>query len=149
MVNKKMADIDEIRSIATQVRHVMDNLIANNKISHNWIPFGKFPKGCCGDMSIILATHLKSVGFELADYICGRHHEDGRSHAWLRLDGVCIDITADQFDFASFPKVIVEYEDNYPLKKIFETNGRSSKYEVDNLSLGDMYKQIKEQLASQ
>ena len=143
-----MVDIEDIRGIATQVRQAMDDLMTNEEIHPKWIPFGIFPKACCGDMSIILATHFKNSGFELADYICGCHIEDGRSHAWLRLDGICIDITADQFDFASYPKVIVEYEEDYPLSKIFKTERLPSKYEIDNASLSDMYNKIKEKLSA-
>ncbi len=143
-----MADIEEIRRIATEVRNIMDDLITNREISPKLIPFCRFPTACCGDMSIILATHLKNAGFGLADYICGSYVEDGRSHAWLRLDGICIDITADQFDFASFPKVIVEYEQDYPLNKLFETDRPPSTYEIDRPYLSRMYRQIKEKISS-
>jgi hypothetical protein len=143
-----MADIEEIRRIATEVRTAMDTLIAENKIPQWCIPFPRFPAGCCGDISIILATHFKNAGFGLGDYICGRYVEDGRSHAWLRLDGICIDITADQFNFASFPKVIVEYEQDYPLNKLFETDTPPSTYEIDRPHLSSVYTQIKEKISS-
>lgn len=139
-----MTHINEIRAIATQVREAMDDLVANNEIRLSY-PFCQFPKACCGDMSIILATHLQILGFELPDYICG-FLEDRRSHAWLRLDGICIDITADQFDFAFYPKVIVEYEENYPLNKIFKSDKPPSKYTIDKPHLSDLYRKLKEKL---
>lgn len=142
-----MEKIEQIRQIVTQVRQAMDELKTAGEISPSNIWFGKFPNGSCGDMSIILATHLKNSGFDLPEYICGSHIDDGRSHAWLRLDGICIDITADQFDFAPYPKVIVEYEEDYPLNKIFEIDTQPSKYEIDMDHLWSMYKKIKEQLS--
>lgn len=144
-----MQKIEQIRKIATDVRQAMEELKINEKISPKAIPFGRFPNGCCGDMSIILATHYKNLGFELAEYICGTHYEDGRTHAWIRLNGICIDITADQFEFGDYPAVIVEYEKDYPLKSIFQTDGPPSKYEIDKDHLRTMYRKIKEYFANQ
>ncbi|MCU4601867.1 hypothetical protein [Acinetobacter ursingii] len=142
-----MEKIEKIRQIVTQVRQAMDELKSAGEISPNNIWFGKFPNGSCGDMSIILATHLKNSGFDLPEYICGLHIDDRRSHAWLRLDDICIDITADQFDFAQYPKVIVEFEEDYPLKTIFKPDRTPSKYEIDMDHLQSMYNKILEQLS--
>lgn len=144
-----MEKIEEIRKIATDVRKAVEVLKSSGQINPSEIPFGRFPKACCGDMSIILATHYQNYGFELADYICGEHFENGNSHAWIRLDGICIDITADQFEFAQFSPVIVEYEENYPLKEIFLVDRPPSKYQIDKDHLRAMYRKIKEQLALQ
>ena len=147
-----MADIEEIRSIATQVRHAMDNLIANNEISHNWIPYGRFPKGCCGDISKILIQHFKNLGYGDADYMSGIDYGIS-SHAWIRLSGICIDITADQFNnqhysersftFGIYQNVIVEYEENYPLSEIFPLDKKpSTRKDFDN----SLYKLIRKSL---
>lgn len=63
------------------------------------IQFREFPRGCCGDVSDMLAEHLYSLGFKKIDYVCGV--SEGASHAWLEIDGSAIDITADQFEDVS------------------------------------------------
>lgn len=57
--------------------------------------FQEFPLGTCGDISDILAEHLYSNGFNSIDYVCGFYN--GRSHAWLEINGYAIDVTANQF----------------------------------------------------
>lgn len=76
------------------------------------IPFNEFPHGCCSDSSLILAEIInrrigcraKVVSFDkgcngLAD-----------SHAWVDIDGQCLDITLDQFNnktCCSYPTIHV------------------------------------------
>jgi len=59
------------------------------------ITFHEFPRGSCGDASLILAKHLKDNGQKGFAYVCGMR--DGHSHAWLERDGLIVDITGDQF----------------------------------------------------
>lgn len=63
-----------------------------------------FPKGACGDASLLLAKYLEQFGFSPLTYVWGwrtTSFERGRqSHAWLEQDGLIIDITADQFSNA-------------------------------------------------
>lgn len=59
------------------------------------ISLSEFPVGSCGDASLLLARFLQEHGFGKASYVCG--HLGPYSHAWLELDGLLIDITADQF----------------------------------------------------
>jgi hypothetical protein len=47
------------------------------------------------DATLILAKYLKENGQEGFVYVCGMR--DGHSHAWLRRDGLIVDITGDQF----------------------------------------------------
>lgn len=141
-----MRDIEEIRKIASEVRQAMQEMLANNEISPTLNPFCNFPRGCCGDMSIILSTHFTNLGFPQPDYIWGRHFEDGHSHAWIRINGICIDITADQFSGQNYPAVIVEYEKDYPLKDIYLTDRKPSQYQIDMNHLRHMYTQIEDHL---
>lgn len=141
-----MDRIEEIRKIATDVRRVMELLKSENKIDWYLLPFNEFPFGCCGDMSIILSTHFTNKGYSQADYFCGLHYSTSFSHAWIRIDGICIDITADQFTSENFPSVIVEYEENYPLKDIYIPDTESAQYQIDMDHLRDMYKLIQEYL---
>jgi hypothetical protein len=59
------------------------------------ITFHEFPRGSCGDATLILAKYLKDNGQEGFVYVCGMR--DGHSHAWLERDGLIVDITGDQF----------------------------------------------------
>ncbi|GED72596.1 hypothetical protein BRE01_62980 [Brevibacillus reuszeri] len=57
--------------------------------------FERFPRGCCGDTSTLFSKFLQSKGIE-THYVWGMWGE--YSHAWLELDDILIDLTADQFD---------------------------------------------------
>lgn len=54
----------------------------------------RFPYGCCGDASNLLAKLLRENDIEF-EYVWGMRGE--QSHAWLECDDLIIDITADQF----------------------------------------------------
>lgn len=65
-----------------------------------------FPHGCCGPAADLLGLYLIETNNGTAQYIFSEdqaRQKAGRptgymSHAWLVLDGLIIDITADQFD---------------------------------------------------
>lgn len=61
----------------------------------------RFPRGACGDASLLLGAYLKDKQIEGFNYVCGERgvHEEGTwtSHAWLQKENCIIDITADQF----------------------------------------------------
>lgn len=57
-----------------------------------------FPLGACGDASYLLAKYLESNGCGPFEYVQGKRDIDGYTHAWLEINGVIVDITADQFD---------------------------------------------------
>ncbi|MFU8924905.1 hypothetical protein [Acinetobacter puyangensis] len=145
-----MEKIEQIRKIATDVRQAMEELKISGKISPETIPFGRFPNGCCGDMSEILIQHFRCLGYGDADYMSGIYHQIS-SHAWIRLDGICIDITADQFNnrhypersftFGEYSSVIVEYEKDYPLSKIFLLDKEPSTREYFNKKIYNLIKQ--------
>ena len=65
------------------------------------ITFSNFPSGACGDAVLVLGTHLKDLGFGEFQYMLGDYGNKNEnfwsSHAWLQLDDLVIDITADQF----------------------------------------------------
>ena len=74
------------------------------------ITFSSFPRGACGDASLILGAYLADNGFPHFVYVTGERgsHEAGTwsSHAWLEADGLVADITADQFQDAP-SKIVV------------------------------------------
>jgi hypothetical protein len=64
-------------------------------------PFGNFPRGCCGQATLLLGTHLVERGFGEFAYMLGRRRifdkAADESHAWLQRGDLIVDITADQF----------------------------------------------------
>jgi hypothetical protein len=56
----------------------------------------EFPRGACGDASLLLAKYLEVNNCGHSFYVLGERH--GQQHAWLQLEEFIIDITADQFD---------------------------------------------------
>ena len=57
--------------------------------------FRDFPAGACGNISGILGALLKEDIVGEIEYVWG--DRDGKSHGWLEIDGIVVDITSDQF----------------------------------------------------
>jgi hypothetical protein len=55
-----------------------------------------FPRGACGDASLLLAKYLQVNNCGKSFYVLGERH--GQHHAWLQLEEFVVDITADQFN---------------------------------------------------
>src|SRR6266404_1899628 len=63
--------------------------------------FSRFPNGSCRDSSYLLLKHLKDTdvpGVRLTSATSDASL-DFHTHAWLEIDGVIVDITADQFNY--------------------------------------------------
>ena len=80
----------------------------------NDFSFNRFPRGCCGDTSDLLAEFLLKYGIR-TEYVCGTYRdgtfENMQSHAWLLIDKhIIVDITGDQFrnnsDFLNYDKPV-------------------------------------------
>jgi hypothetical protein len=54
-----------------------------------------FPRGACGNASDLLGTWLLEKHLIKSEYVHGER--DGKSHGWLEVGAVAIDITSDQF----------------------------------------------------
>lgn len=140
------SEIEKIREIATEFRNAIDFLVLNKPDIIPKIPFGRFPNGCCGDTTILLNTYFKELGYKNTVWVGGQKKKVVVSHAWLKVQNICVDITADQFADLGFPKVIVTSENEYPLKNIFVRNMMTSSPVVDMPHLHAMYRLIKSQL---
>lgn len=99
-------DISEVMSLALGLRRAIEKLEPNERPSSMFA----FPKGACGDSSLILGAYLTDRGVSGFNYICG---ERGRqdmgtwtTHAWLAKDELMVDITADQFPDAPAPVIV-------------------------------------------
>ena len=68
-------------------------------IERNSLPpdMRSFPRGVCGDASLMLAKYLREMGCGNFDYVVGVREHDGQDHAWLQQGSIIVDITADQF----------------------------------------------------
>jgi len=99
-----MTKVTELTKLATEFRR----MIENSDWSKLTMEFEYFPFGSCGDASILLAQYLLDEGFDTPTYVSAQLNlrERNPGHAWLELDGVIIDITADGFD-PKAPEVII------------------------------------------
>lgn len=109
------------------------------------VSFYKFPRGCCGDTSDLLAQFLLKNGIKTY-YVCGTYidgsFENYQSHAWLLTDNhTIIDITGDQFknnpNFLNYDKsVYVGAEDDF--HRLFEVEDRDIHENIGLDALGSM-----------
>ncbi|WP_141505724.1 hypothetical protein [Paenibacillus luteus] len=94
----------DIKTISNHFRDAFENM------SIEFFPdssfFSRFPSGCCGDSSHLLAKYFKDSGLS-PYYVCG--WKGSQSHAWIQVDNLIIDITADQFDDVSDRVILTEY----------------------------------------
>lgn len=82
-----------IREIATQLRISILAVPAHLRP----IQYQEFPRGACGSTSRLLATCLTRANFENVAFRSGKF---GRySHAWVQIQDVIVDVTADQKPF--------------------------------------------------
>lgn len=91
-----MGDFDALRKIATGFRRAME---ANRGEAHPRClqVLGDFPRSCCHHACRFLARHLHELGFLAAEGRGGLLDGDGVRHNWIEVDGIVVDITADQF----------------------------------------------------
>src|SRR5437764_756395 len=65
------------------------------------IALQSFPRGSCGDASLLLGAYLVDNDITGFEYVCGERGDKSRdtwtSHGWLRNGTCVVDITADQF----------------------------------------------------
>lgn len=90
----------EIKGLVNQFRNAI-NAAKDAGEFDNDFSFCRFPRGCCGDASCLLAQYLLKNDIKTY-YVCGTYRDDItesiQSHAWLQtIDQTIIDITGDQF----------------------------------------------------
>lgn len=82
----------DVLSIATRFRKAVEEL----KPQLRSVCFKDFPRGSCGDASILLGEVLEELNLGDWVYRSGKR-ADGQTHAWIERADVIVDITADQF----------------------------------------------------
>lgn len=84
--------IEQIKQYGISFRKAIQSMPIDELPSSSF--FESFPRGCCGDTSHLFAKYLASKGIE-SYYVWGL--KGNQSHAWLEVDDIIIDLTADQF----------------------------------------------------
>lgn len=149
-----------IKLLANQFRDAIDMARDAGEFNKDFL-FYKFPRGCCGDSSDLLAQFLLENDIK-TDYVCGTYSDgsfDGIwSHAWLLTNRhTIIDITGDQFKSNSVflnydtPVYIGEKDDFHRLflvhdRDIRKTNGLSALGVFCFPRLNELYMKIKKYL---
>ena len=101
-------DIFTVERLAWRMRNTIDALPRQELP----IPMSNFPKGACGDGSLLLGAFLVDSGFSGFEYVSaerGSHeNETWASHGWLAKGDLVVDITADQFPDGPAKVVVAE-----------------------------------------
>ena len=99
-MQKKHLGIQEISSIIVPFRKAIVNALLNREFSRK-DRMSNFPYGCCDDYCDLLAYYLYDRFQINANQINGVYRdsipEEITNHAWMLLDDIIIDITADRF----------------------------------------------------
>jgi len=84
----------------------------NNEKSKLITSLHTFPKGSCGDSSLLLGKYLKEKGFN-PKYIngaAGKYKKKPiKSHAWLKVNTIIVDITFGQFNIITLDNNLDNY----------------------------------------
>lgn len=96
---QKTCTLEELARLASCARSAIESADRSR-----WGGYASFPSGACGNVSEVLARVMRErLGLD-ALYVSGTDSVDRQSHAWVEVNDVIIDITADQF---GQPPVIV------------------------------------------
>ena len=88
--------MNRIEYLATEFRHAIEDAINSGEFDDD-INFRRFPCGCCGYTSDLLAKYLHQHKITTW-YISGVYDKEYQQHTWLQTEvGLIIDITGDQF----------------------------------------------------
>lgn len=87
----------QINDVAQLMRSTLEKMVAVNPAGFSY-GLAQFPRGSCGDASLLLATyfHLETSAASV-EYLAGHRDPDSWTHAFLVVDEHIVDITGDQF----------------------------------------------------
>jgi len=119
---KIVVDQNKIHRIAIMVRRSLETPVLHNSDSCLAL-LQRFPKGCCATASRLLARYLTDEGLastsNLRFVVNGSRKnvhgvwksarpfiEGVQTHAWIEIDGIILDITADQFEDGPAPVMV-------------------------------------------
>lgn len=132
----------KIETLATRFRAALEEFAKEPEAFWKTI-YNSFPGGCCNDASMLLAAYLADNGLPGAVRFHGEY--GGRSgellsHVWLNLDGLIIDITADQFEeYGLAPVLLLEssqFHESFEVEEELEVADFRVRYTNDQRWLG-------------
>lgn len=85
-------DIDQLNTIAARMRRAFELYAAGTTDTM----FEGFPRATCGPVAELIGRYLNEAFGLDAQYV-EAWRSDGWSHAWVIVDDILVDITADQF----------------------------------------------------
>jgi hypothetical protein len=129
--------IEQIRLYATNFRTAIESCLELRELL---VRFKRFPHGCCGQATPMLAAYLHDKGLGKFEYVSGLRWNEAsdwnvstrHSHSWLEQQKLIVDITADQFAPEVTDPVLVTYghswhaqfnEDQFRHEADFRRNG--------------------------
>lgn len=124
---------NDLVQIANAFRKAFETVGRGQKFGN----FPHFPEGCCSWASLFIGNFLiEEYGLRPQKVYSALRHS-GSKHEWVLLDGIIIDITADQFDDA-LGSVIVEPESQWHVK--FKASEISDYLPVSKYDINDQQK---------
>lgn len=121
--------VELLRSVAFAFREACEAIHLQNRMPFNMT---SFPRGCCGNSSEILGDYLISRGLASAEYVNAQMGQ--KSHAWIEVGLLVIDVTGDQF--AGRPSVYVDVADAW-IRKWSIDGRREAVYDFGFRLLGE------------
>lgn len=108
----------DINLIAARFRSILDQLKSTGNLNTLY-GFRDFPRGACGNTSDMFIMYMRDVYRIDAEYWIGQL-DHGGTHAWVVVNNLYIDLTADQFNSSSmrYAGVIVCNPEDYPLNHL-------------------------------
>ena len=91
----KKAQSKSIYEIACRMRNIFEESSRNG---NDPFSFSSFPNGACGPTSELIGRYFREVLETDAMYIGASRSDDDWTHAWITVNDLIVDITADQFD---------------------------------------------------
>lgn len=102
----------QVTNLANIFRNAIEAALNKGEFENDFV-MSRFPHGCCGDASELLAEYLSQHGIDNLWYVCGTYYPDTgdeeydfynkQSHAWISIGdangryNLIVDITGDQF----------------------------------------------------
>ena len=101
-----MLTIDQIREVAVAARRALEAGPLRIGADDFDVTFAQFPRGACSDTCLLVAELYRRLGCSV-QVLAGERSDPFRSHVWLAVEGVIVDLTADQFDGERQPAVFI------------------------------------------
>lgn len=103
------SSISEFAKICFELRQAIE------KGKESTMLLNDFPFGCCRDSAVILGLYLIEIGYKNVNYCRRPYDDDFKSHGWIEVENIILDLTADQFGPDFLPITIISNSTNRPI----------------------------------